>query len=123
MAAKKKATQARKFVYIFGGSKSEGKATMKMLLGGKGANLAEMADLGLPVPPGFTLTTEACGEYYKIGKEKLFAAISGQVDKALEQLEKDTGKTFGKGPNPLLLSVRSGAAVSMHGMMDTVLNL
>ncbi len=122
MAAKKTA-KAEKYVYNFGGSKSEGKASMKMLLGGKGANLAEMAALGLPVPPGFTLTTKACGAYYTMGKDKLFAAVKGQVDKALLQLEKDTGKTFGKGPNPLLLSVRSGAAVSMPGMMDTVLNL
>jgi pyruvate,orthophosphate dikinase len=122
MAAKKK-TSTNKYVYVFGGSKSEGKASMKMLLGGKGANLAEMADLGLPVPPGFTLTTEACDAYYQMGKKKLFDAIKGQVDRALKQLEKDTGKTFGKGPNPLLLSVRSGAAVSMPGMMDTVLNL
>jgi pyruvate,orthophosphate dikinase len=123
MAAKRKAAKVKKYVYIFGGSKSEGKASMKMLLGGKGANLAEMADLGLPVPPGFTLTTEACADYYTMGKAELFSAVAGQIDKALKQLEKDTGKTFGKGPNPLLLSVRSGAAVSMPGMMDTVLNL
>ncbi len=83
----------------------------------------EMAELKLPVPPGFTLTTEACAAYYKIGREKLFALIDKQVVSALKQVEKDTGKTFGKGPNPLLLSVRSGAAVSMPGMMDTVLNL
>ncbi len=121
MAKKKKS--AKKFVYNFGGSKSEGNASMKMLLGGKGANLAEMAGLGLPVPSGFTLTTEACGAYYDLGKEKLFAAIKTQVDKAIKQMEKDTGKTFGHGTNPLLLSVRSGAAVSMPGMMDTVLNL
>jgi pyruvate,orthophosphate dikinase len=123
MAAAKKTKKAKKYVYNFGGSKSEGDASMKMLLGGKGANLAEMADLGLPVPSGFTLTTEACGAYYEMGKEKLFAAVKSQVDTALKQVEKDTGKTFGKGPNPLLLSVRSGAAVSMPGMMDTVLNL
>ena len=102
----------RKHVYLFGGGKSEGKAEMKQLLGGKGANLAEMASLGLPVPPGFTITTEACGEYYKIGKKKLFAMIKSEIDKALKNLEKITGKTFGKGPKPLLLSVRSGAAVS-----------
>ncbi len=112
-----------KYVYSFGGGKSEGKSSMKNLLGGKGANLAEMATLGLPVPPGFTLTTEACDQYYKIGKKKLFAEISAEVDKAIKLLEKNTGKTFGKGPNPLLVSVRSGAAVSMPGMMDTVLNL
>ena len=113
----------KKYVYFFGSGKSEGKATMKTLLGGKGANLAEMASLGLPVPPGFTCTTEACDAYYKIGKRKLFAAMSAEVGAALRKLEKATGKTFGMGPNPLLLSVRSGAAVSMPGMMDTVLNL
>ncbi len=121
MAAKK--TTAKKYVYSFGGVKTEGKGSMKALLGGKGANLADMADLGMPVPPGFTITTEACAEYYTIGRDKLFAAIKGQVEVALKQLQKDTGKTFGKGPNPLLLSVRSGAAASMPGMMDTVLNL
>ena len=119
----KKSARADKYVYSFGGGKSEGKPSMKPLLGGKGANLAGMADLGLPVPPGFTLTTEACDQYYKLGKEKLFELISPQVDKALARLEKALGKTFGKGPNPLLVSVRSGAAVSMPGMMDTVLNL
>ena len=113
----------KKFVYSFGGGSSEGKASMKALIGGKGANLAEMATLGLPVPPGFTLTTEACEQYYKIGKKKLFAAVEPEIKKALRKLEKATGKTFGAGPNPLLLSVRSGAAVSMPGMMDTVLNL
>ena len=112
-----------KYVYFFGGGKSEGKAQMKELLGGKGANLAEMAELGLPVPPGFTITTEACSQYYKVGKQKFFNLISSEVNKTLEKLEKETGKTFGKGKNPLLLSVRSGAAVSMPGMMDTVLNL
>ncbi len=112
-----------KYVYSFGGGASEGKTSMKELLGGKGANLAEMATLGLPVPPGFTLTTEACDQYYKMGKKKLFAAVAPQVDAALKKLEKATGKTFGRGPNPLLLSIRSGAAVSMPGMMDTVLNL
>ncbi|MBN1556648.1 MAG: pyruvate, phosphate dikinase, partial [Lentisphaerae bacterium] len=96
---------------------------MKELLGGKGANLAEMADLGLPVPPGFTLTTEACAQYYSIGRKALLERVRPQVEKALKQLEKATGKTFGSGPQPLLLSVRSGAAVSMPGMMDTVLNL
>ncbi|NQU39210.1 MAG: pyruvate, phosphate dikinase [Lentisphaerae bacterium] len=116
-------TKTKKYVYSFGGGTSEGKATMKALLGGKGANLAEMATLGLPVPPGFTLTTEACDQYYKMGKQKLFATVAPQVDLALKRLEKATGKSFGSGPNPLLLSVRSGAAASMPGMMDTVLNL
>jgi pyruvate,orthophosphate dikinase len=118
-----KTSKTVKYVYSFGGGKSEGKASMKQILGGKGANLAEMADLGLPVPPGFTITTEACAAYYKIGRDTLFKQIASQVEKALKRLEKDTGKTFGRGPNPLLLSVRSGAAVSMPGMMDTVLNL
>jgi pyruvate, orthophosphate dikinase len=120
MAARK---AAAKYVYSFGGTRTEGNGSMKALLGGKGANLAEMADLGLPVPPGFTLTTEACDEYYKLGKDKLFALVTAQIEMALKQLQKDTGKTFGQGPNPLLLSVRSGAAASMPGMMDTVLNL
>ena len=114
---------AKKYVYSFGGGKSEGKASMKQLLGGKGANLAEMAELKLPVPPGFTVTTEGCDQYYKMGKNKFFSSIKGEVNVALKRLEKATGKTFGKGPQPLLLSVRSGAAVSMPGMMDTVLNL
>ena len=113
----------QKFVYFFGKGKSEGKASMKELLGGKGANLAEMANLKLPVPPGFTITCEACAEYYKIGKTKFFKTIEVEVADQLKKLEKMTGKTFGKGPNPLLVSVRSGAAVSMPGMMDTVLNL
>jgi len=112
-----------KYVYFFGKGNSEGNASMKELLGGKGANLAEMASLGLPVPPGFTCSTEACDAYYKLGTTKLFAAMKSEVDAALKRLEKATGKTFGAGPNPLLLSVRSGAAVSMPGMMDTVLNL
>ncbi len=114
---------SKKFVYFFGKGQSEGNGSMKNLLGGKGANLAEMAELGLPVPPGFTITTEACNEYCTLGREKLFAAIQVEVDQALARLEKTTGKTFGKGPHPLLVSVRSGAAVSMPGMMDTVLNL
>ncbi len=112
-----------KYVYFFGGGQSEGKASMKNLLGGKGANLAEMAELGLPVPPGFTLTTEACAEYGKIGRDAMFAKLECQINEVLKKLEDATGKTFGKGPNPLLVSVRSGAAVSMPGMMDTVLNL
>lgn len=114
---------SKKYVYFFGGGKSEGKADMKSLLGGKGANLAEMAELGLPVPPGFTVTTEACSEYYNLGREELFNLIKPEIEDALALLEETTGKTFGKGPKPLLVSVRSGAAVSMPGMMDTVLNL
>jgi len=111
-----------KYVYFFGGGKSEGKASMKELLGGKGANLAEMSSLGLPVPAGFTITTETCNAYYKLGR-KYPAELGPQIDANIRKLEKVTGKTFGKGSNPLLVSVRSGAAVSMPGMMDTVLNL
>lgn len=114
---------ATKYVYFFGKGDSEGNATMKSILGGKGANLADMASLDLPVPPGFTITTEACAEYSEIGKDKLFAKIDKEVITQLKKLEKVTGKTFGKGPNPLLVSVRSGAAASMPGMMDTILNL
>jgi len=122
--ARNKAEQAKtKYVYFFGGGKAEGKAQMKALLGGKGANLAEMASIGIPVPPGFTISTEACDAYYKVGRKKLYALIRPQVEADLKKLEKLTGKTFGKGPNPLLVSVRSGAAISMPGMMDTVLNL
>jgi pyruvate, orthophosphate dikinase len=111
-----------KFVYFFGGGKSEGKASMKELLGGKGANLAEMSSLGLPVPPGFTITTEVCDLFYKLGR-KYPAGLDKQITDNIKKVEKATGKTFGKGSNPLLVSVRSGAAVSMPGMMDTVLNL
>ncbi len=123
MSSKKNTAADIKYVYSFGGDNSEGNETMRALLGGKGANLAGMAALGLPVPPGFTITTEACAEFGKIGKKELFAKIAPQVDAALKRLEKTVGKTFGKGPNPLLVSVRSGAAASMPGMMDTVLNL
>ena len=112
-----------KYVYFFGGGEKEGRSDMKELLGGKGANLAEMANLDVPVPPGFTITTEACDQYYKMGKEKFFKTVEPEVEKNLKKLEEKTGKTFGKGPNPLLVSVRSGAAMSMPGMMDTVLNL
>ncbi|MCD4824971.1 MAG: pyruvate, phosphate dikinase [Phycisphaerae bacterium] len=112
----------KKLVYFFSGGKSEGKASMKEILGGKGANLAEMCSLGLPVPAGFTLTTEVCDLYYKLGR-KYPADLAPQIDANIKKLEKDTGKTFGHGDNPLLVSVRSGAAVSMPGMMDTVLNL
>ncbi|MCW5692370.1 MAG: pyruvate, phosphate dikinase [Pseudolabrys sp.] len=123
-AAKKAATAPAKgkWVYAFGGGKAEGKTEMKNLLGGKGANLAEMANLGLPVPPGFTITTEVCVYYYANG-EKYPAALKEQVEKALIQVGKITGKVFGDAANPLLVSVRSGARASMPGMMDTVLNL
>ena len=111
-----------RWVYAFGGGDSDGEASMKNLLGGKGANLAEMAKLGLPVPPGFTITTEVCTEYYKLG-EKYPDTLAGQVEAALVDLEEKTGKKFGEASNPLLVSVRSGARASMPGLMDTVLNL
>ncbi len=113
---------SEKLVYFFGDGSAEGKASMKALLGGKGANLADMSSLGLPVPPGFTITTEVCDLYYKLGR-KYPESLAGQIDANLAKLEQATGKTFGRGPNPLLVSVRSGAAQSMPGMMDTVLNL
>ena len=111
-----------KWVYSFGGGKAEGKPNMRNLLGGKGAGLAEMASLGLPVPPGFTITTEVC-TYYYANKQQYPAALRQQVAKALAQVGKITGKVFGDKDNPLLVSVRSGARASMPGMMDTVLNL
>ena len=111
-----------RWVYAFGGGTSDGDASMKNLLGGKGANLAEMAKLGLPVPPGFTITTEVCTAYYELG-EKYPDTLAGQVEAALVDLETKTGKKFGDAANPLLVSVRSGARASMPGMMDTVLNL
>ncbi|MDD5706831.1 MAG: PEP/pyruvate-binding domain-containing protein, partial [Kiritimatiellae bacterium] len=112
-----------KYVYFFGDGGAEGQGSMRALLGGKGANLADMASIGLPVPPGFTITTEACAKFYEIGAVELHNLIHDEVAAAMQRLEKCTGKTFGKGPNPLLCSVRSGAAASMPGMMDTVLNL
>ncbi len=111
----------RKFVYFFGKEETEGKNSMKDLLGGKGANLAEMANLGIPVPPGFTITTEVCVLYLEKGSYP--DGILGQIDAAIEKLEQVNGKYFGDINDPLLLSVRSGARVSMPGMMDTVLNL
>jgi pyruvate,orthophosphate dikinase len=113
---------AEKFVYSFGGGKAEGKADMKNLLGGKGANLAEMANLGIPVPAGFTITTEMCTHYYENGK-KYPAELQEQVDVALKKVEKIMSAQFGDPENPLLVSVRSGARSSMPGMMETVLNV
>jgi pyruvate,orthophosphate dikinase len=110
------------WVYSFGGGGADGDASMKNLLGGKGANLAEMSALGLPVPPGFTITTECCTHYYKNGSTYP-DDLKEQVAKALKTVEKLVGKTFGDASNPLLVSVRSGARASMPGMMDTVLNL
>jgi pyruvate,orthophosphate dikinase len=120
--AKPAANGRSKWVYAFGGGKAEGKSDMKNLLGGKGANLAEMANLGLPVPPGFTITTDVC-TYYYANKQQYPKELRDQVDRALVQVGKITGKTFGDRVNPLLVSVRSGARASMPGMMDTVLNL
>ncbi len=113
---------AKKNVYFFGGGKAEGRADMKELLGGKGANLAEMASLGIPVPAGFTITTEMCTEYYK-NKGKLPKSLEAEVKKNLERVEKVMKKKFGDPKNPLLVSVRSGARRSMPGMMETVLNV
>ncbi len=112
-----------KYVYTFGFGKAEGHAKMKELLGGKGANLAEMSNIGLPVPAGFTITTEACTHYYTKGKEEVLKLLKAQVEEGIRFLEKGSGRKFGDPNNPLLLSVRSGARVSMPGMMDTVLNL
>ncbi|CUT03559.1 pyruvate, phosphate dikinase [Candidatus Chrysopegis kryptomonas] len=113
---------AKKYVYFFGGGKAEGTAEMKKLLGGKGANLAEMTNIGLPVPPGFTITTEVCSYYYK-HNQTYPKGLEEQVKKALAKVEKLVGRKFGDPKNPLLVSVRSGAPVSMPGMMDTILNL
>src|SRR6187551_77568 len=111
-----------KWVYSFGDGRAEGKASLRNLLGGKGAGLAEMANLGLPVPPGFTITTDLCTYYYTHDKQYP-KDLRGQVEKALVQVGRLVGKKFGDGENPLLVSVRSGARASMPGMMDTVLNL
>ena len=114
---------ATKRVYLFGNGKAEGKAEMKNLLGGKGANLAEMNLIGLPVPPGFTITTDVCTEYNKLGEDKVRELLLDEVRKAVTSLEEIMGMQFGSNENPLLLSVRSGARASMPGMMDTILNL
>lgn len=116
------ATKTPKYVYFFGGKKAEGKADMKNLLGGKGANLAEMVNIGLPVPAGFTITTEVC-TYYYANKKKYPKELEAQVLAALAKVEKEMGAKFGDPKNPLLVSVRSGARASMPGMMDTILNL
>ena len=113
---------SKKYVYTFANGQAEGNTTMKDLLGGKGANLAEMTNAGLPVPPGFTITTEACNAYYASG-EQFPEGMWDQALAALARTEEVTGKKFGGAENPLLVSVRSGAKFSMPGMMDTVLNL
>lgn len=113
----------QKRVFTFGNGHAEGRADMRNLLGGKGANLAEMNLIGIPVPPGFTITTEVCNEYYEIGREKVIELLSDEVNKSLHLIEENTGMKFGDPEKPLLLSVRSGARASMPGMMDTILNL
>ena len=113
----------RKRVYTFGNGKAEGKADMRNLLGGKGANLAEMNLIGVPVPPGFTITTEVCSEYYELGKDKVVELLKSDVEKAIANIETLMNSKFGDVENPLLVSVRSGARASMPGMMDTILNL
>lgn len=112
-----------KRVYTFGDGKAEGNAEMRNLLGGKGANLAEMNLLGMPVPPGFTITTEVCTEYTLKGRDAVVKLIKKDVEDAIAHVETLTGKKFDNPENPLLVSVRSGARASMPGMMDTVLNL
>ena len=121
-AAKSSAASSTKMVYYFGQLRTDGDGSMKELLGGKGANLAEMTSIGLPVPPGFTITTKVCDLYYKSGRQ-LPKGLSEAIKKDIATLEKETGKKFGDLQNPLLVSVRSGAAVSMPGMMNTILNL
>ena len=111
-----------KYVYLFANGEADGNGDMKDLLGGKGAGLAEMTNAGLPVPPGFTITTQACNAYYS-GGEQFPEGMWNQVLSAMKKVETSTGKEFGNISNPLLVSVRSGAKFSMPGMMDTVLNL
>ena len=112
-----------KRVYLFGNGKAEGNASMRNLLGGKGANVAEMNLLGIPVPPGFTITTEVCNEYYRIGKEAVVNLLKDDVERSVKHIENLMNSRFGDAENPLLVSVRSGARASMPGMMDTILNL
>ena len=117
------AMKGGKRVYTFGNGQAEGRADMRNELGGKGANLAEMNLIGVPVPPGFTITTDVCNEYYEIGHDKVVALIKDEVERSLAHIENLTNQKFGDAENPLLLSVRSGARASMPGMMDTILNL
>src|SRR4030095_9666787 len=120
--APKTSARERKWVYRFGNGKAEGRADMRNLLGGKGAGLAEMASLGLPVPPGFTITTEVCNHYY--ANDNYYPKdLERQVEAGLVHIARITGRNFGDRANPLLVSVRSGARASMPGMMDTVLYL
>lgn len=110
-------------VYRFGNKVADGNSKMKNLLGGKGANLAEMSAIGIPVPPGFTITTEVCTEYNLLGEVAVIDMIRDEVEASITNIETLMGSRFGDKENPLLVSVRSGARVSMPGMMDTVLNL
>ena len=112
-----------KRVYTFGNGKAEGNAKMREVLGGKGANLAEMNLIGVPVPPGFTITTDTCNEYYEVGEEKIKELLQDEVMAAVAHTEALMNSKFGSVENPLLVSVRSGARASMPGMMDTILNL
>ncbi|MBR5822835.1 MAG: pyruvate, phosphate dikinase, partial [Paludibacteraceae bacterium] len=113
----------KKRVYTFGNGQAEGKADMRNLLGGKGANLAEMNLIGVPCPPGFTIITDVCNEYFEFGKDKVVEVLKGEVEAALAHVESLMNSKFGDIENPLLVSVRSGARASMPGMMDTILNL
>ncbi|MBO5710692.1 MAG: pyruvate, phosphate dikinase, partial [Rikenellaceae bacterium] len=112
-----------KRVYTFGNRQAEGNGKMKEVLGGKGANLAEMNLIGIPVPPGFTITTDVCSEYYSQGQERVIESLRSEVEMAMKNIENLTERKFGDKELPLLVSVRSGARVSMPGMMDTILNL
>ena len=114
---------SEKRVYTFGNGKAEGNAKMREELGGKGANLAEMNLIGVPVPPGFTITTGCCNEYYEVGQEKIKEILNDEVTAAVKHIEELMNSKFGDVQNPLLVSVRSGARASMPGMMDTILNL
>src|SRR5512132_2675171 len=122
MPAEREHRAAKRYIYAWGGGHAEGDATMRDLLGGKGAGLAEMTNAGLPVPPGFTITTEACNDYFTAGQQ-LPDGLRDDVLAAVKEVEAQTGKGFGEVADPLLVSVRSGAKFSMPGMMDTVLNL
>ena len=122
MVRSRGAAKAKKYVYFFGNGRADGNRSMKDTLGGKGAGLAEMTNAGLPVPPGLTISTDACNLYYELGK-KLTPAIENEISENVKKLEKAAGATLGSSANPLLVSVRSGAKFSMPGMMDTILNL
>src|SRR6266849_1432992 len=122
MVKKTTARKQPKYVYFFGNGKADGNRHMKDLLGGKGSSLAEMTNAGLPVPPGFTISTEVCNIYYR-EKAKIPSAIDREIEENLRKLEKAAGATLGSTENPLLVSVRSGAKFSMPGMMDTMLHL